>query len=64
MSMLPLILGSLLCAAIAVMFGLRQVRRTGARRTFQHPATWVTLILLLPAAYTFAFMLLFLVTRL
>lgn len=64
LGMLPRIAGLLLCAAISIIFIVRQIRRTGAWRTFQHPITWVSLILLLPAAYTLAFMLLFLVAHL
>lgn len=52
---LPRILGLLLCAAIAAVLGFLHIRRHGVRRTFRHPTLWASLLLLLPAAYTFVF---------
>jgi len=53
---LPRVFGTLIFAAATSVLVLIQIRRFGARQTFTQPVTLISLLLLLPAAYTLVFM--------
>ena len=52
---LPRVIGTLLFGIASLVLTAIQMRRTGTRQTLRNPTVLLSILLLLPAAYTLAF---------